>query len=303
MNSRQFRMFLTVAESKSLTKAAEALFLSKQSLKSQIDILESNLGCSLLDRNHSGCALTPAGEIFYEYSKDIVKREAELLKRLREVSEYRDTITILNPPHPRLLLEKAFAEFARRYPIINQNIIYKENRFLPEDVHNREPYVTEPSMKIRSGVADIADYIHHNAAPIPEDMDFFKIRTQVYYCIMSPDNPLAGQKSLTLDQLEGKKLHITRGQPTNLLREVYRRFPDYELHSAGFDQTPKIFSACSNGDVWLSKAYFSQFLQPLVAVPLEENCETEEGILYMKVHSPVVDMFVEVVKELYGEGV
>ncbi len=64
MNSRQYSMFLTVAKAHSITKAAEELFISKQSLKSQIDTLEQSLGVTLLERDYSGCRLTPAGEIF-----------------------------------------------------------------------------------------------------------------------------------------------------------------------------------------------------------------------------------------------
>ena len=63
----QIQYFLTVAECKSITKAAEQLFVSQPALSKQMNQLEEELGVDLLTRTASGIKLTKTGE---EFEKD-----------------------------------------------------------------------------------------------------------------------------------------------------------------------------------------------------------------------------------------
>ena len=61
MNLRQLEYFVAIAESGSLTQAAERLLVSQPSLSQQIRALEAELGGSLLERLPRGVRLTAAG--------------------------------------------------------------------------------------------------------------------------------------------------------------------------------------------------------------------------------------------------
>lgn len=63
----QIQYFLKVAECKSITKAAEQLFVSQPALSKQMNLLEEELGVELLTRTTSGIKLTKTGE---EFAKD-----------------------------------------------------------------------------------------------------------------------------------------------------------------------------------------------------------------------------------------
>lgn len=62
MNLRQLEYFVAIAESGSLTQAAERLLVSQPSLSQQIRALEAELGGALLERLPRGVRLTAAGQ-------------------------------------------------------------------------------------------------------------------------------------------------------------------------------------------------------------------------------------------------
>src|SRR5215216_4245436 len=64
VNLRQLEYFVTVAEERSVTRAAERLLVAQPSLSQQIGALEEELGGALLERLPRGVRLTVAGESF-----------------------------------------------------------------------------------------------------------------------------------------------------------------------------------------------------------------------------------------------
>ncbi len=71
MDDHKLRVFCTVAETKSFSKASEIIRLTQPAVSLQIQALEEIYGTRLFNR--SGCiiTLTPAGELLYKYAKEI----------------------------------------------------------------------------------------------------------------------------------------------------------------------------------------------------------------------------------------
>lgn len=79
MTNAEIQAFLTVWKHKSISKAAEALYLSQSALSTKLKTLERELGCSLLIRGKGqrNLSLTEAGEAFYPLAvqyADIVEK-------------------------------------------------------------------------------------------------------------------------------------------------------------------------------------------------------------------------------------
>src|SRR6202047_2579483 len=73
MELRHFRYFVAVAESGSLTVAAERkLHTSQPSLSRQIRDLEDEVGAQLLRRSARGIELTPAGRAFLDHARSVL---------------------------------------------------------------------------------------------------------------------------------------------------------------------------------------------------------------------------------------
>ncbi len=68
----RLRVFLTVAEKGSFTKAAKFLGVSQPAVSQNIAELEKSVGRELFNRNRSSVALTPSGIAFKEYAERIL---------------------------------------------------------------------------------------------------------------------------------------------------------------------------------------------------------------------------------------
>lgn len=81
MNPLQIEYFIAVANYKNFTLAASEMHVSQPAVSKQIMALEEELGVSLFSRTGRNIALTPCGELFYNYFTQ-VNTEFENIKRL-----------------------------------------------------------------------------------------------------------------------------------------------------------------------------------------------------------------------------
>ena len=100
MNRNQLRYFVSAAEHRSFTKAAEQYYISQTAVTQQIQQLEQTLGCELFDRSTRPVSLTSAGKSFLLDAKAILERMSRAQERvhLRPLLQHRHSIGTL-PPH------------------------------------------------------------------------------------------------------------------------------------------------------------------------------------------------------------
>ncbi|WP_420996849.1 LysR family transcriptional regulator [Cupriavidus sp. 30B13] len=67
-----FRLFVNVAETRSLTRGAERSFLSVPAVSNRIKNLEDTLGIRLLERSPQGVTVTEAGEIYLLHARSVL---------------------------------------------------------------------------------------------------------------------------------------------------------------------------------------------------------------------------------------
>ncbi len=73
----QVEIFQTVAAEGSISRASEALYLSQPAVSQHIRALEKDIGVQLLVRGRRGVTLTPAGEVFLKYSRQLLRLSRE----------------------------------------------------------------------------------------------------------------------------------------------------------------------------------------------------------------------------------
>ncbi|MCG0276456.1 MAG: LysR family transcriptional regulator [Thermosediminibacteraceae bacterium] len=84
MNINLFKSFIAVAETQSLSRAAERLFVTQPALSQQIKQLETLFSVQLIKRTNRGIVLTEAGRILYDYAKRIVSTYEDLEKNMND---------------------------------------------------------------------------------------------------------------------------------------------------------------------------------------------------------------------------
>jgi LysR family transcriptional regulator, glycine cleavage system transcriptional activator len=94
---RAIVVFEVVARCRSLSKAAEELYVTPSAVSQQIHALEVHLGTTLLTKAGRGVVLTEAGESYFEMIADDVQRITEATQRIRGFRT-RSVLTVRTTP-------------------------------------------------------------------------------------------------------------------------------------------------------------------------------------------------------------
>lgn len=86
MSIYQLQVFKTVAEKKSFSAAAQALFISQPAVSMHIKSLEEHFGTRLFDRNTQQVSITEAGSILYQYANKILSLQDEAEKDISRLT-------------------------------------------------------------------------------------------------------------------------------------------------------------------------------------------------------------------------
>lgn len=110
--------FLTIVKERSISRAAERLYLSQPYLSQYLAKLEGNLGVVLLDRSHSPLRLTAAGELFHAYLERQDYLDRQLVSDLRDLQDKKRPMLHIgvSPWRGSTLLPDILPLFAGQYP-------------------------------------------------------------------------------------------------------------------------------------------------------------------------------------------
>lgn len=85
INLREIQYVLTIAEERSITKAAYKLFMSQPSLSQSLKKIETEVGTSLFIRTPSKLILTPAGKLFVDTGKELIEKYMDMRRSIDEI--------------------------------------------------------------------------------------------------------------------------------------------------------------------------------------------------------------------------
>lgn len=87
MDLNLLKIFVTVADEKSITKAANKLKFAQSNVTSRIKQLEKNLGFPLFHRIPKGVILTKEGELFYPHALEITKKIENAYLEIKNINK------------------------------------------------------------------------------------------------------------------------------------------------------------------------------------------------------------------------
>ena len=111
MDLRQTEYILMINEEKSITKAAERLFVTQSALNQQLGKLEAELGTPLFERTRSAWKLTAAGEIYVRMGKEMLWMRKNAYEEIRDLANAQK-----REMHIGLIPERGVDMFTALYP-------------------------------------------------------------------------------------------------------------------------------------------------------------------------------------------
>ncbi len=125
MEDHKLKVFCTVAETRSFSKASEIIHLTQPAVSLQIQALEEVYETKLFDRTSSTVMLTSAGEILYKYAKEILSLFADAEKDIGEITGLvKGSISVgASSTIGNYVLPAVIADFKRKNPKIKIHLL------------------------------------------------------------------------------------------------------------------------------------------------------------------------------------
>ena len=194
MNILHIRYAYEVAKSGSLKNASEKLFVAVPNISRGIKELESSLGITIFERTAKGMQLTPEGEEFMQYAKQVLKMLGEM-ETLYKGSDRKKHHFSISGPRASYIAE-AFAEFSKAIGKEETELFYKETNS-KRTIRN----ILEHDYKL--GILRYAaPYDVYFKTMLEEKNLSHELVTEfTYRLVISRQHPLAQQERVTFDDL------------------------------------------------------------------------------------------------------
>ncbi len=291
MDFDQIETVIEIARHSSFSRAAERLYRTQPAISKQVRSLELELGQRLFNRTGKKVELTAAGSILLENCRQLsdLRRQAhEALERMRHTPRGRLAVGA-NDATSLYVLPPVFAAFRSRYPEIRLRIHRNFTRKLVE--------------RILANTLDFAVV----SLPIEEkDLAVLPMFRDELVVIVPPRHPLAGQRSVTVQQVAEHQMIFPRtGRTRALLEQIFANRglePRVALELASVEAIKK-FVAVGLGISLISRSFAAEeAANGLVRlIPLEDvKLERRLGLIHHqdKYICPVMSAFLATIQEL-----
>lgn len=195
MTLNQLHYVTTVADSGTITEAANKLFISQPSLTSAIHSLEKELNITIFYRTNKGISITTEGEEFLGYARQMLEQEKSIAERYTGEAKGKK-IFCISTQHYSFVVE-AFVDLLKNYNRDSYEFHIRETQtyMIIEDVSR---------LRSEIGVLYINDY---NKAVLTRtfhehNLEFTPLFTAKPHVFLYYQHPLASKKSLEISDLD-----------------------------------------------------------------------------------------------------
>ena len=222
MNLLHMRYAVEVARLGSLNKAAETLMIAQPNISRSIKELEADLGITIFQRSAKGMILTPDGEEFMDYARDILNRIEKMEQSYRDGSHKKRKFSISAPRAS--YISAAMAEFSKCIGDLPVEIYYTET-------NSKKTIQKLLENEYKLGIIRYSDNYDKYYKTMLEEKGFVceLVAKFSYVLVMSRDNPLATKETVTYEDLSDyiEIAHADPYVPSLSMSKVFREeLPD-----------------------------------------------------------------------------
>jgi LysR family hca operon transcriptional activator len=292
MELRHLRYFIAVAETGSLTVAAERrLYTSQPSLSRQIRDLEEEVGAELFNRSARGVELTAAGKAFLDHARLALSQVDAATEAARRASQPTKQVFALG-----FLTGQEMTWLPRAMQVLRDE--------LPRiDVTVSSHYSPDLADAVARGKLDLAFL---RAEP-GFDLDYRVVSREKLIVLMPSDHPLTERASIRPEDFVGEPFIMATNKATVLNQVIVRYLRENAIEITpehGVDNLAMAMSlVASTRGLSLMPEYANNLLPwSVVSRPLEGEAPTIELVIgYSRSNtSPVLQLFLSRADELVG---
>lgn len=193
MTLLQLQQVITIADSGSMNEAAKKLFVSQPNLSTVVKELEEETGITIFIRSNRGIVITPEGEEFIGYARQVVE-QYRLMENRYITGEAKKKFSV-SMQHYSFAV-KAFVELVKKVGM-------EEYEFAIHETQTNQIIENVRNMKSELGVLFLSDFNEQVLTKLFREYglifeELFVCDTYVY---LWKGHPLAGQKEISLEEL------------------------------------------------------------------------------------------------------
>lgn len=194
MNTQHLQYMIEIERARSISQAAENLFIGQPNLSRILHDLEASLGFSIFERTSRGVRPTERGARFLQHAHGVL-REMEMIEALGPRHTVPNRLRICLPRSTRLF-EIATQYLATLGTPEGMNVVIRE-------CHARKALDLISGGEAELGVirfrSEYQDYFEEQTAK--NELNFQLMRKLKYNVVMPKDHPLSAADSVTAEQL------------------------------------------------------------------------------------------------------
>ena len=134
MEMKELAYFIAIAEERSISKAAERLFMAQSSLSQFLSILENNVGSKLFVRTSRGVRLTQEGELMLQYAYKTLSEYRSVQNEIKDMKQLKSGRVIMGISSFRgsYLLPPVLNAFRLEHPDVKVEIVEQNSMALEQ---------------------------------------------------------------------------------------------------------------------------------------------------------------------------
>jgi len=195
MTLQQLKYAITVAETGTITEAANRLYISQPSLTNAIHELEKEMNIVIFNRTNKGISLSKEGEDFLGYARQVLEQAAILEDKYKGNNGGKKQFCVSTQHYSFAV--NAFVDLVKKYSDNEYEFTIRETRTyeIIEDVK---------TLKSEIGILYINDFNQKviNKILKSHDLEFHQLFVASPHVFISRKHPLAGNTVITNEELE-----------------------------------------------------------------------------------------------------
>ena len=195
MKLQQLRYVICVAETGTITEAAERLFITQPSLTNSIHELETEMNIKIFARSDKGISVTSEGEIFLDYARQVLEQASVLEDRYKGDNGGKRLFCVSTQHYSFAV--NAFVDMIKKFG-------HDEYDFSLRETQTYEIIDDVARMKSEIGILFLNDFNETVLTKIMKanDLEFHLLHVARPHVFISSRHPLAGKYIITNKELE-----------------------------------------------------------------------------------------------------